>query len=280
MKIQNNNTIFFKAGMTKQLKAEISSCNPTQISKEFSKYNIPTDFKNNKIIAWCTYKCLECIKSLNTQYNLNLGMPNGIFVEDFAKLNISNTDADGFCNIAPTHLYKNSDNITPGKILFFNEHPSFNHKKGNAYWDKIDEISDMAYKVNSATTFFLDIFLHEFSHVIHEDHLLNKLGGFGLINFCQKYTIDKNIEAFKNKYQQLFYSNSCLYAGSHPMEAIACDLSKRICDSLNKDTLTPETNFIEKSPYRKFSFTEKILEPLTQSNYNKAIKRCWDGNLK
>ena len=51
MKVQNNNHyINFHAGLTKQMCREIASCDITKISHEFSKYSIPTDFKENKIM--------------------------------------------------------------------------------------------------------------------------------------------------------------------------------------------------------------------------------------
>ena len=38
------------------------------------------------------------------------------------------------------------------------------------------------------------------------------------------------------------------YASINPFEAVACDMSKRIMNNLNKDTFISKNNFIQKSP--------------------------------
>ncbi len=53
-------------------------------------------------------------------FGLKLALPKGIFVEDFKDLNVDNPSMYGFCNLAPTKLKKNSDEITPSRIIFFN----------------------------------------------------------------------------------------------------------------------------------------------------------------
>lgn len=104
MQIQSN-SISFQAGLTKQIRSEIASSNVKQISDYISKNGIPNDFKENKLIAWCSLKCLEIIKTLNKEYNLRLGLPKGIFVEDFKLLNVSNQQSAGITNFAPCQLY-------------------------------------------------------------------------------------------------------------------------------------------------------------------------------
>ena len=165
MKVQNNNHyINFHAGLTKQMCREIASCDITKISHEFSKYSIPTDFKENKIVAWCCLKCLELFK------NKNLGLPKGIFVTDFKNLKTAESNDVAMTNIAPTQLFKNKDSVVPEKTIFFNSLDD--------YWNKIDSFADENFELgNSPTNYFLDIFLHEFSHVFHEENLLKKIGG-------------------------------------------------------------------------------------------------------
>ena len=43
----NYNKQTFKAGLTKQIKNEINSCNTQKISNELLKLNIKSDFKEN-----------------------------------------------------------------------------------------------------------------------------------------------------------------------------------------------------------------------------------------
>ena len=90
----------FQAGLTKQMQAEINHCDPLKISSEFIKMGVPTDFKDNKVIAWCSLKCAEIINNINQKYKLGLTLPKGIFVEDFAELIDVAPDALATCNIA------------------------------------------------------------------------------------------------------------------------------------------------------------------------------------
>ena len=68
-----------------------------------------------KLIAWCSLQCLKLIKFMNEKYGLNLGIPKGIFVEDFNKLKIVEKEATGFLNFAPAKLYLGDDKIIPEK---------------------------------------------------------------------------------------------------------------------------------------------------------------------
>ena len=64
------------------------------------------------------------------------------------------------------------------------------------------------------------------------------------------------------------------------METIACDLPKRIIDSLNKDTLVPTRNFAIDSPYLDESLTGIPLSPCKDEMYEQMIKRFWNGEFK
>ena len=119
MKI-NNETTAFRAGLTYSMKREIGMADIPRISAELSKKGIETDFKQNRVVGWASKKCVEFIEDLNQHFGLELGMPKGIFVEDFRKLNITKQDSAGFCNMAPTKLYTEREDIVPEKTIFFN----------------------------------------------------------------------------------------------------------------------------------------------------------------
>lgn len=279
MKIQKNN-INFQAGLTKQIRSEIASSNVKQISDYISKNGIPNDFKENKLIAWCSLKCLEIIKTLNKEYNLRLGLPKGIFVEDFHLLNVSNQQSAGVTNFAPCQLHLKNKTIFPEKTIFFNEFKGFNYSGGNEYWDRIDLTADANYDDKiSATDFFMEIFFHEFAHAIHEENLIKKLGGEKTVSTIYKLLNPKNTSRFQNKNRDLLDS-ICKYASSNPFEAVACDLSKRFIENVNKNKLTIEQNFISKSPYRKHHF---FLLPFTDTETNPLshlLRKCWNGKFE
>ena len=239
---QNNLNLSFKAGLTRSMVADIKSCNIKRIASKFDQFGVETNFNNNKFVAWCSLKCFEIIQKLN------LGIPRAIFVEDFNKLNIIEQGALGFTNFAPTKLYLNNDSITQEKTIFFNK----------LNWENIDEISDENFKFGITTTdFFLETFLHEFAHVIHENNLLDKKNGSNVIAFLQKMLNPKFIETFQIKYANILKS-ICNYASENPLETVACDLSKRILNNIDKSTLKPRNNFIHSSPYQNFSIIKKI----------------------
>lgn len=279
MQIQSN-SISFQAGLTKQIKNEIVSSDVKRISDYISKNGIPNDFKGNKLIAWCSLKCLEIIKTLNKEYNLRLGLPKGIFVEDFKSLNISNQQSAGVTNFAPCQLHLKNKTIFPEKTIFFNEFKGFNYSGGNEYWDRIDLTADANYDDKiSATDFFMEIFFHEFAHAIHEENLIKKLGGEKTVSTIYKLLNPKNTSRFQNKNRDLLDS-ICKYASSNPFEAVACDLSKRFIENVNKNKLTIEQNFISKSPYRKHHF---FLLPFTDTETNPLshlLRKCWNGKFE
>ncbi len=283
MKVRNENNCFnFKAGLTNRMKRQISSCNVQKVSAEFSRFNIPTDFKDNKVIAWASLKCLQIIQSLNSKYNLNLALPNGIFVEDFTNLDIpDDQNLLGFCTTIPSPFLKNSKKMFPGKTIFFNRYPNKDCSDKSFTWNNISVIADYKKEVgDSSTNHFLDIILHEFVHVIHCDHLLKKLGPSKYIELLQKIKKMEETNSFKNKYLKIILNKNCLYAGTDPMECIACDMSKRIIEGLEKSNLRLIENVIKISPYRKHNFLERFMSLVFDNKYEILIRRFWNGDIK
>ena len=272
-KIQNNYNPSYRAGLSSKIKQEIRHCDVSKITNEFQRLGIPADFKNNKVIAWCCLKSTEIIQFLNENYKLNLGLPRGIIVENFNILRNANTESDAFCSAIPAILYRGDDFILPENVIFINEYPEFKYSGGNKFWEKIDEYSDWNYNNNTAPSdSFLHIFLHEFSHVIHNKNILKQ---FGAEAYIDKYinTMDaKFLHDFQNKYGTLF-SKLCPYAGSSPFEAIACDLGTRIINNLDKNSLMPKENMLLNSPYTKIPII------IVENEYDKIVRKLFNGNF-
>lgn len=275
MRVNNiNTTINFQAGFTKQLKTEALSCNINKISKEFAKQGIPTDFKNNRIAAWCSVKCFEIIQYLNKTYNLNLGLPKGIYVEDFSKLRVADKEADAFCNLAPTNLYLDNDKIMPENAIYINQYKEADYRGGNNFWENIDFLanSDFANKY-TPTDSFLYIFMHEFSHVIHNTNMINKLGGENYLKTVLKTFEPDFLQEFPQKYGEIL-SHLNYYATTHPLDTIACDLAKRLTDGINTSHFIPQNNLLENTPYlRKKPFAKEDV-------FDQTIRRFFNGNFK
>lgn len=278
MNIHSTN-INFRAGLTRQLKQEIHSSDIDKISRIISNHGIQNDFKGNKLIAWCSLKCLEIVNKLNNDYNLKLGLPKEIFVEDFKWLNVSDKNAAGVTNFAPTQLYKENNTIIPERTIFFNEFKSLNYSGGNEYWDRIDAESDANFENRiSATDFFMEVFFHEFSHTLHEDNLINKFGGEKTVQKIKNAFQPLNIRRFRDKSETLLKS-ICEYAALNPFEAVACDLSKRFIENIDKNKLSINNNILSKSPYEKPSFMESVFKCQNHNPLNKLLRKLWNGKF-
>ena len=276
----SSNKTTFRAGLSKQIKSEINSCDIRKISNELRNFNIESNFKGNKVIAWCALQCTKLITEINNRYSLNFALPRGIFVEDFNRLNVNNQDAFGFMNFAPTFLHSDKKIITPEKTIFFNEFKDMNYKGGNKIWEQADEIADMNFENRSATTdFFLETFLHEFAHVIHEGNMQTKIhNGSILVNIIISMLKNQN-PAFQ-KLRPKISENICRYATTNQLEMTACDLTKLILDNTSKEKLLPIKNFTNNSPYEKQSFFNNFFNK--KDKLDKLLKKTWNGtqNLK
>ena len=279
MKIQSNhNSITFNAGLTSKMKSEIAHCDINKITKELAKSGISADFKNNKAVAWCSIKGIEIIKELNKKFNLNLAFPRGIYVEDFNNLLISDKMSAGFYNIAPKKLYMSNmgNTVVPQNVVFFNNFDSFQSEGVNRIWDNLDSIADITKKKKStATNFFLETFLHELSHCIHFNHMCQNLSGQKLVTNINKLSSPNYLEKFRLKYDNLL-KQICDYAAINPVEAVACDFSRRIINSINKNTLRPELNFIENSPYKQFKVFDVFKK---EDSLDKSLRKFWNGKF-
>ena len=274
----SSNKTTFRAGLTNQIKNEINSCDVRKISHELRNVNIESDFKGNKVVAWCVFRCTKLITEINNKYGLNLALPKGIFVEDFSKLNVNNQDAFGFMNFAPTFLHSDKKIITQEKTIFFNEFKDMNYKGGNKIWEQADEIADMNFENKDATTdFFLEIFLHEFAHVIHEGNMQTKIhNGLDLVNII--ISMLKSQHPAFQKLRPEISEKICQYATTNQLEMTACDLTKRILDNASRETLQPIGNFTRNSPYKVKNIFKEIFT--LNNKFNELLQNTWNGKLK
>ena len=274
MKINNychsqNKKIYYTGGLTKQMVSEISNVNTNAIEHYMNHQGINVDFANNKFVAWSVLKTTELIKSLNKNFHLKIDFPENIFVKNFSELLLGKDFAEiyGITNFLPCRLYKNNDNIMPAKTIIFNkEFP----------WHMIDEISDYDYyKMNNTTSdFFLESFIHEFSHIAHEGHLSNKYGINNCVNKIVALNNANNNTMFKAKYGNLAKKNICNYAETSLFDLIACDISKRIIEKLDRNSIK-----ISQNPFKNSPYNSNLLNLFSQKKpFDKFIKKIYNGN--
>ena len=268
----------FKAGLTKRMLAEINHCDPILISKEISKYGVPSDFKNDKMLAWCSLKCVEIISNINKKFHLNLALPKGIFVEDFSNIKDLKEDSLAFCNITRERLYKNSKKQVAPRTILINKEID---KKTS--WVSLDQLADENYENGrAATDYFLDIFLHEFIHSAHINNVIKRRSQYSAIISMLDSIEEKYLLKFDKKLGQIIFDNICSYATDNPMEAVACDLARRIINSIDKNNITVEKNPLKNSPYlRKNIFRFIDMKEADKSKIlNKYLTNFWNGRFE
>jgi len=293
---QNNNSvnpqnkkISFGAGLTPQIMKEIQKVDVAEISKKLAQKGIPTDFRGNKIIAWCCDKTIEIFEKLNKKYKTSLSLPKGIFVENFEELNLDSQNKYGFCNLLPTKLRRNSGEIVPSRVVFFNSFETARNQAKSGVnwtndWNHIDIIADFLYvNKQSGTDFFLYPFMHELTHASHENRLLNRIGGKALAREIYKVKDEQQIAKYQKKYDQKI-SQICNSALTDPFEAIACDLPRVIESCLDKTTLMPIHNPFINSPYEKLYFWQpkRIKIPIYTDKdrpLKEILRNFWNGKF-
>lgn len=259
----NNQNTSFGYGITKKIAGEISSCDINKVAREFQKNNIHANFNDNKIWAFCSLKCLQIINFINKNYHLNLSLPKAIFVDDFSKLKVDDEDAIGLTTLVPAKLYRNNNTCFPEQTIFFDTNSATD-------MTQFDFQSDILYfeKFQSSSLFLMPA-LHEFSHVIHNDNLLNELGVKGYLKRILSQEIPE-------KYIPTIRENVCEYATASAFEAVACDISKRIAENMDTKRLQITSNPIANSPYRKYKPFEQIAR---KDEFTKIMHKLWQGNF-
>lgn len=282
MNIQNNYTdLNFRHGLTKSIRNEINSCNTHKIVNYLNKEKgINADFKDNKVIAWCTLKSISIIDYLNKYYHTKFAMPYAIYVEDFTKLNVDDTGTTfGILNFFDNNDTYKDKSLATAATIYYNDFRNVGVNSPNGLWDKIDEIMDeqQAHHM-SATNFFLEPIFHEFVHAMHEGNLLKKLGNKGIVKFIRTQYSEQNLNNFQKSDASLF-SEVSEYAMKSPMEAVACDFSKRTFLNINEETILPTYNFIVNSPYEKQWFIQRFLRN-PQCKKDEVLKDIWNGRYR
>ena len=263
--------IVFGAGLTKKMVLEIQKTDVLEIADRLAQKGVPTDFKGNKILAWGSDKTVDIFQQLNNKFGLRIALPKGIYAEDFSSLNVDNPNLYGFCNLAPTKLKKGSDEIVPSRTIFFNTLHN---------WNKIDLIADKLYaNKHLGTDFFLEIPFHEFFHVVHENHLLDLYDGEILLEKLQLVENPEQIAEYQKKYGPQV-SKICHCAETSPLDAIACDLSRQIVNSIDKNNLTPNKNPFARIPYQEedlslFQKMQTKINPLKGT-----LRNFWNGKFE
>ena len=267
-----DNKIFFGAGWTPEIEESIRNCNIKEISQNLIQLGIETDFRENKIIAWCCDKAVEIINQLNKKHKLGLILPKAIYVEDFSKLNIDNEKIYGFCNWVPAHVLKDSDKVFPERTLFFNSM----HQ-----WENIDQVAELSYKSGRCSSpHFLSRFFHELGHSCQNGNLLKSHTLQQLSLLVKKLTSKECCIEYQRKFRDITTKIS-REATDNPLETIAEDIARKISEALNPK-LSPTYNPFQSSFYlNKGIFISLVLPFRIATEEEKVerrlLKQVWNG---
>ena len=121
--------------------------------------------------------------------------------------------------------------------------------------------------------------MHEFSHVSHEDRLLNQFGGKKLAKLLESLSEDEQLQKYRN-----VYGNSvrqiCNYAENSPLDALACDIPRVIVNVLDKETLMPTRNPFIGTPYEKLHFWQRAPKYSGKDKFlNEILRNFWNGKF-
>ncbi len=265
-----SNQVSFNGGLTKKMLSEINSIDTNKIESYLGTNAVNAEFKNNQFVAWSVLKVFEFFRKLHSQYKINIALPRNILTEDLCALKIKNPHGTyGFTNFLPCRINKNSQNVTPAMSVIFNR---------DFPWHKIDEISDLEYRErNTSTDFFLEAFFHEFSHIAHEGHLLKRYGAMQTLQRLISLTDDKAVGAYKNIFGDSFAKSICYRANVNPIELIACDMSKRFIENMDKNSIQAVRNPYKNSPYQSFFQFRNLLK---NNEQDVIINRFFNGKTK
>ena len=249
--------------MTRAVISEIKSTDCSKVEKLFAKKGINSDFDGNKIVAWSTLKVSELLTKLQKSFGVKFDFPANIIVESFSKYKKINHDRNvaGFTNFLPVKL-KDDESIVPPMTIFFNQ---------DFPWRYIDGLSDLSFKdKDTVTDNFLEPFIHEFGHIIHEGNLLRKLPVNDVPKTVDLFSQNKIPEKYANTVKE----ETCSYAASNFLELIACDICKRFLSGLDSN-LEIKRNLFSASPYDRFYKYKTVFDK--QNPYDKLVLNTYNG---
>lgn len=237
---KNYNNVSFNAGLNSKIKLRKILTSTEQTERELNKkYGIYANFENNNTIAFVNLLCADIFEQLGNALRFNITAPPVIKVYKQKDL-ILNDKYINFCIPENSKLFKDNE-IYPAGSVFFKDYKSLN---------QIDNITENLYKNGKiSSNHFLAMFIHEWLHSIHLDHIYKKFGYNGDCEYLSKiYPKPDNTKTLTiNDLQQKFLSEEesktvkeelDLYAGeknNQYFEVFSEMFTKLICGSISKD---------------------------------------------
>lgn len=268
MNITNNtnNKINFGAGLNQKIKIRQFFTNTSKTENLFyNKYGICADFNENKPLAFVNTLCADIFEQLGKKLNISITAPPVIKVYKQNEL-VKNEKYINFCIPENEKLF-NDDVTYPAGSIFLKD---YNNLK------QIDEITEKMFENGKiSSNHFLAMFIHEWLHSIHLDHIYSKFGYEGDCKYLSEmYPKQKNpihdIKFLQNKClskeeTQIVINELDSYAGEKTnqyFEVFSEMFTKLICSSISKDCK------LIKNPIDLFRKTPEKLQKIVIKAFN------------
>lgn len=253
MRISNdiNKHAVFKAGLTPQIRREISKLDTKALEREFAEANVDCFLKENKSIGGILAICINLLEDAYKKYSLPfMYLPPSIYVYDTPELIQTEPNDEtytGFCITDAKEVIKDQKPFDVSAVFIKNQ------------LDDIDYINDLAeksYGKNVASSdHFTHFIMHELFHAIHLDSIFRNEGYEGQSPYAK--------ELYKNPYiknpkgllkidilnTKIFplrkgkIENSVgRYAATSRMELFPEVMTKMLTDSINSENLSLDSN--------------------------------------
>lgn len=242
----------FRAGLTPQIRREISKLDTKALEREFAKINVECCLKDNKslggILAYTANLLEEGAKkySLPTTY-----LPPSIYVynnDELINATFDTSKVTGFCITDVDTVIKDQKPFDVSSVFLENQTDDI---------DIIDILAEVSSKIGlSASNHFIKYVMHELFHAIHLDLIFKREGYEGKSPFAKQlywnpyiiypkglYTIDKLQRPIKSlSKRNKINKNLGSYASTSKAELFPEVMTKIFTDSINPDNLSLKSN--------------------------------------
>ena len=258
MRISNNleKHAVFKAGLTPQIRREISKLDTNFLEKEFAKLNVECSLKDNQAIGGILAYSANILEEGFNKYSLPvIYLPPSVYVYDNSELIDEEPEPDetmGFCIEEADKIIKGEPSFDTTSVFIQNQPDDI---------DYLDKLAEDSYKSNfSASAHFMQYVLHELFHAVHLDLIFKRDGYNGKSPYgkelyknpyikCPKglYTMDTYSLPIKSDYMQKTIKDSLgKYASTSKAELFAETMTKLFTDSIDSDEMALKNNPLDK----------------------------------
>ena len=241
----------FRAGLTPQIRREISKLDTKALEREFADINVECKLKDNKALGGIIAFCTNILREGYEKYSLPVSyLPPSIYVYNNDELiNAFDTNTiTGFCITDVDTVIKDQKPFDVSSVFIKNQTDDI---------DIIDSLAEVSSKIGlSASNHFIKYVMHELFHAIHLDLIFERDGYEGESPFAKQlyqnpyiiypkglHTVDKMQEPIKSLYKKNKINKELgSYASTSKAELFPELMTKLFADSIDSDNMSLKSN--------------------------------------